>query len=112
MGHVRIKYDSSSGGDNGIKSIINHLGNKEFYQYKVGISNDKNRDTKDYVLGKFSNEEMIILNEIIDKSKDIIEDFIVGKITNTNWSGNVKDVNTGSSIYHTGMISTDIYNQQ
>ncbi len=84
LGHVRIKYDSSSGGDNGIKSIINHLGNKEFYQYKVGISNDKNRDTKDYVLGKFSNEEMIILNEIIDKSKDIIEDFIVGKITNTN----------------------------
>ena len=56
LGHTRLKYNSSSGGDNGIKSIIQELKSQEFYQYKVGISNNKRKDTKDYVLGRFSKE--------------------------------------------------------
>lgn len=82
LGQARIKYDSSSGGDNGVKSIINHLGTQKFYQYKIGISNDKNRNTKDYVLEKFTKDEMNILKEIIDNSKNIIDKFIKGDIIN------------------------------
>lgn len=80
LGRVRIKRDSSSGGDNGIKSIISTLGSQNFYQFKVGISNDKNRDTKDYVLGKFSKEEMKILDEVIGDSRSLIDAFIHGQI--------------------------------
>lgn len=83
LGHIRIKYDSASGGDNGIKSIIHHLGCQDFFQYKVGISNDKTRDTKGYVLGKFSKNERELLDKIIDDSKNIIDDFIRGNITTT-----------------------------
>lgn len=80
LGRARIKFDSSSGGDNGIKSIINRLGSQKFYQYKIGISNDKNRDTKDYVLGHFSKEEMSTLNDVIADSKNLIDEFIKGNI--------------------------------
>lgn len=83
LGKIRIKFDSSSGGDNGIKSIINSLGNQKFYQYKIGISNDKNRDTKDYVLGNFTKSEKEILNKIIEDSENLINTFIKGEIKGT-----------------------------
>ena len=83
LGHTRIKYDSSSGGDNGVKSIIEYLGQQNFYQYKVGISNDRSKDTKNYVLGRFSNKEMEIVTEIVDDSINVINAFIRGELTKT-----------------------------
>lgn len=83
LGKIRIKFDSSSGGDNGIKSIINSLGNQKFYQFKIGISNDKNKDTKDYVLGNFTKTEKEILNKIIEDSEKYIETFIKDEINGT-----------------------------
>lgn len=77
FGKIRIAYDSSSGGHNGIKNIIDCLGTKEFVRVKIGISNDKTIDTKDYVLGKFSNEEKEIINGIYLKLEDIIDDFVL-----------------------------------
>lgn len=91
LGNAKIKFDSSSGGNNGIKSIINRLGSQKFYQYKIGISNDKTRDTKDYVLGKFRREEKEILSKVIDDSPKIIEEFISGDIdSNKSFSYGVK----------------------
>lgn len=83
LGRARIKYDSSSGGDNGVKSIINRLGGQDFFQYKIGISNDKKCDTKDYVLGNFTPTEKKILDKVIEDSSSIIEKFIAGEITST-----------------------------
>lgn len=83
LGTAKIKYDSSSGGDNGIKSIIAALGTKTFGQLKIGISNDKTRDTKDYVLGRFTNREQEILEKIINKTPIIIESFIKNGIEKT-----------------------------
>lgn len=76
FGKIRILYDSTSGGHNGIKNIIEYLGTKEFTRLKVGISNDKEYDTKDYVLGKFSKEECDELTNIYSKLENIINDFI------------------------------------
>lgn len=76
FGKIRILYDSTSGGHNGIKNIIECIGTKEFTRLKIGISNNKNYDTKDYVLGKFSKEESEILTNIYSKLENIINDFI------------------------------------
>ena len=75
VGTIRLKSDSSSGGHNGIKSIISCLGTQEFKRLKIGISNDKQTDTKDYVLAKFSKDEIKTLNNILDDCHNIIEDF-------------------------------------
>ena len=75
VGTYRLRYKGSSGGHNGLKNIEIHLSTKEYKRIKVGISNNKNIDTKDYVLGKFSKEEMELLNPIINKIPDIIEDY-------------------------------------
>lgn len=83
LGTAKIKFSSSSGGDNGVKSIIEELGTKDFGQYKIGISNNKSIDTKDYVLGKFNKEEKIILNQKIIESVDVINYFIKHDIQRT-----------------------------
>lgn len=76
VGKIRIKSKGSSGGHNGIKSIIEYLNTEEFPRFKIGINKNKNIDTKDYVLGKFSKEELNIINKIYDYSTDIIDDFL------------------------------------
>lgn len=74
IGKYKFKINSSSGGHNGIKSIINYLGNDNFFRLKVGISNTKKGDVIDFVLGKFNKEELNTID--FEKLKDAIDDFI------------------------------------
>lgn len=87
LGKIRIVFDSSSGGHNGIKSIINNLNSQKFTRLKIGISHNKNIDTKDYVLGKFKGDDWKVLTDSYNKVLDIVENFIS------------KDVNTLKQIY-------------
>ena len=52
VGDYKLKMHSSSGGHNGIKSIIASLGNQDFPRLKVGIGSVKKDEVIDYVLGK------------------------------------------------------------
>lgn len=75
FGRIKIVNNSSSGGHNGIKDIEKCLGTKNYARLKIGIANDKSMDTKDYVLGQFTEEERKIL-QIVDKSLvNVIDDF-------------------------------------
>jgi PTH1 family peptidyl-tRNA hydrolase len=76
VGTYRLRYKGSSGGHNGLKNIERHLSTKDYKRIKVGISNDKKMDTKDYVLGKFTKEELDLINPIINKIPNIIEDYL------------------------------------
>ena len=76
VGNFRLRYKGSSGGHNGLKNIELHLSTKDYKRIKVGISNDKTQDTKDYVLGKFTKEEIDLINHIIDKMPNLIEDYL------------------------------------
>ena len=76
IGTYRLRYKGSSGGHNGLKNIELHLSTNEYKRIKVGISNNKTIDTKDYVLGKFTKDEMDLINPIINKMPSIIEDYL------------------------------------
>lgn len=62
LGQLRIKEKGSSGGHNGIKSIISNIG-EDFIRVRCGIG-EKNIETIDYVLGKFSQSEQKEANEM------------------------------------------------
>ena len=49
---------------------------------KIGISHNRLIDTKDYVLSKFSKEDLNILSPILDKVPEIVEDFITNNFDN------------------------------
>ncbi|MGX7111728.1 aminoacyl-tRNA hydrolase [Gemella cuniculi] len=74
--NFKLKAKGSSGGHNGIKSIINHLGTEKFNRLKIGINRPiPPMKVVDYVLGKFSKEEMGKIEKIYGKSINCIEDF-------------------------------------
>lgn len=75
IGTYRLRYKGSSGGHNGLKNIELNIGTQNYKRIKIGISNNKNIDTKNYVLGKFNNEEFILLKNILDKIPFIIDDY-------------------------------------
>lgn len=75
LGRVKIVKNSSSGGHNGIKDIEKNLKSKDYVRLKIGIGKNKEIDTKDYVLSKFSKEETKELEEIYNKLLEIPTDF-------------------------------------
>lgn len=64
FGTVRISFDRGSGGHNGVKSIVEHLGSSMFIRIRVGIAKklDDGRLVKPAVLGLFGNTERTVLN--------------------------------------------------
>ena len=75
LGHYKLKQKGSCGGHNGLRNIELHLATREYKRLKIGISNDKSRDTKDYVLGKFNQEERKILTTEIEQLMNVLEDY-------------------------------------
>lgn len=75
VGRLRIREKGSAGGHNGIKSIIAHLGTDVFPRIKVGVG-QPNVDLVNYVLGKFTDEEMEVLSESIDASTKAVSEII------------------------------------
>lgn len=76
VGKYKLKSHGSSGGHNGLKNIEMHLKTSDYKRLKIGISNNKGMETKDYVLGTFSKDEKLIIDSIISKASDIIVDYV------------------------------------
>ena len=75
LAKVRIRKNGSSGGHNGIKSIIACLNTQEFKRIRIGIGPHP-QDAIDYVLGCFSKKEQTALDNVFVKSTSMIEDLI------------------------------------
>lgn len=72
FGEVKTQKDRGAAGHNGIKSIIEHVGTKDFSRIRIGViptNLDKSQiDTREFVLKNFSSEE---LNKLPDLFKDL-----------------------------------------
>ncbi|MCF6515873.1 aminoacyl-tRNA hydrolase [Lactobacillus sp. S2-2] len=76
VGKLRLRTNGSAGGHNGIKSLINHLGTKNFNRIRVGIDHPNKESVVNYVLGKFTKEQQIELSKGIDLANDALEEFV------------------------------------
>ena len=82
VGKLRIRSKGSSGGHNGLKNIELNLQTDEYKRLRIGVSNNKQIDLKDFVLGKFSKEDLEILNELYPKTRSILNGIFNEKIEN------------------------------
>ncbi|PYI50220.1 aminoacyl-tRNA hydrolase [Paenibacillus flagellatus] len=74
FGQIRLRYQGSAGGHNGIKSIIQHMGTQTFDRIRVGVSRPApGFNIADYVLADFTKEEAKTLPDIVEKSVDALE---------------------------------------
>ncbi|AMA74521.1 MULTISPECIES: aminoacyl-tRNA hydrolase [Aneurinibacillus] len=70
-GKIRLRTKGSSGGHNGMKSLIAHLGTEEFKRIKIGIGRPApGRKVADYVLSTFPPEELAEVQEAVKKSAE------------------------------------------
>ena len=74
FGDIRIREKGSSGGHNGIKSIISHIG-EEFIRIKCGIG-AKEKDAIEYVLGEFNQTEQKNLDKILENINNCVVEIL------------------------------------
>jgi PTH1 family peptidyl-tRNA hydrolase len=76
FGTLRIRGNGSDGGHNGLKSINEVLNTQKYARLRVGIGNEFQKGKQvDYVLGKWSEEEMENLPPILDACGDAVRAF-------------------------------------
>lgn len=83
IGCYKLKKNSSSGGHNGIKSIIKELNTDSFARLKIGIKSNTPNNVIDFVLGKFTKDELNIFHKMTNTYTDIINSFISNGIERT-----------------------------
>ena len=78
VGKLRIRPKGSAGGHNGLKSIIYQLNSDEFIRMRIGVGAPANRDydLKDYVLGRFTKDEIPVLEDVIKRTYSAVEETI------------------------------------
>lgn len=73
-GQLRLRQRGSAGGHNGIKSLIQHLGTQQFNRMRIGISRPPaGMKVPDYVLSRFSGQEVPEMAEAVKKSAEACE---------------------------------------
>ncbi|MDO8539755.1 MAG: aminoacyl-tRNA hydrolase [Opitutaceae bacterium] len=67
LGLIKVSVTGSAGGHNGVASLLEHVGNG-FVRYRLGVGpkEPSEMDMADFVLGKFTPEQQIIVNQKID----------------------------------------------
>ena len=72
VGNIRIRRKGSSGGQNGVKDIIEVMGTEEIMRIKVGVGKKPNPqyDLVNWVLGKIPSEQREVFNKSLETAAD------------------------------------------
>ena len=83
LGRIRFRANGSDGGHNGIKSIIQHVGTRNFDRLKVGIGPQPNIPSENYVLQNFPKENLEELKSVLKKSIEAVKFYLDNGIEKT-----------------------------
>lgn len=77
-GRIRIRQKGGAGGHNGLKSIIYRLKTENFPRIRIGIgsASNENMDMVDFVIGRFTKDEIPVLENAIIKASEAVIDII------------------------------------
>ena len=74
---LRIRFGGSAGGQNGVKSMIESLGTKEFWRLKIGVGRPRpGVRPADHVLARFAKKERDAIAVTIKHAADLAELFV------------------------------------
>jgi PTH1 family peptidyl-tRNA hydrolase len=80
FGTLRMRADGSSGGHNGLKSLIEVFG-QDFPRLRIGIGRGHDPDAVDRVLGNFSESESKELPSIVERAVEGVETWLTAGVT-------------------------------
>lgn len=73
VGRIRLRADGSAGGHNGLADIQRALGGAAYPRLRVGIDAPGRVAQRDYVLGRFTAEQLDAVAPAIERACDAIE---------------------------------------
>ena len=83
LGAYRMKGNGSNGGHNGLGHIQQLIG-QQYARLRIGIGNDFPRGAQvDWVLGRYSDDDMKVLQPSIDTAVEMIKSFVLAGINIT-----------------------------
>lgn len=72
LGKIRVRPGGSSGGHNGIKSLIQHLGQDDFIRIRIGVGRPLQGDPVDYVLNDFDRDQEPVIMRAYERVDEIV----------------------------------------
>ncbi len=69
VGRLRLRPEGSSGGQNGLKNIIELLGTPEIQRMRIGIGRGHESNVRDRVLNDFSREETPVMEQVFGRAE-------------------------------------------
>ena len=73
LGKYKTRISCSCGGHNGLRDISTKIKTDNYLHFKIGIGRPKDKNIKDYVLGKFSLDDLNCLKKIFEKAYKLIQ---------------------------------------
>ncbi len=73
LGRLRLRLDGSTGGHNGLESIITTFGTDQIPRLRVGIGAPPQAAAVDYVLGRFFEEEQPLLEKTLARAVEAVK---------------------------------------
>ncbi len=79
---IKIKDKGGHGGHNGIRSLIDAFGTRDFPRLRIGIGRpDGEKDVTGHVLGRFSAEETEVMNKVVERAGEAVVSVIKNGLT-------------------------------
>ena len=78
LGRIRLRAKGSAGGHNGHKNIVQHIKTEAYKRIKLGIDRSDVIPVIDWVLKKFTKDELKELDPVFDKVSDALYEFASG----------------------------------
>ncbi len=95
VGEIRFKEEGSHGGHNGLRSIEEHLGTRDFPRLRIGVGHPGEKELADYVLSPFSKQDEEKLPEVFNQVAYVLDSWILQGIQKAMILANTKRVNEG-----------------
>lgn len=77
VGTVRVSFNATAAGHNGVRSIVDNCGGKGFVRVRVGIEKPRSKDAViDFVLSRFSRSEWPTIIDVIATSPTVVRTII------------------------------------
>lgn len=73
VGTIRLRATGSAGGHNGLSDIEQKLGTQDYPRLRIGVESPTRASRKDFVLGRFSEDQLADLDPALDRACDAIE---------------------------------------
>lgn len=72
FGEIKHQFDRSSAGHNGVESVIDSLGTKEFHRLRLGVGRPDNSkiETADFVLQRFPKEDGEVVKRLVERAAE------------------------------------------